>query len=109
MNAQAMASRAAGIAGVLAALLLAHSAAAEDTIIVYGKRLQKPDASAITQPEVDSAGVLVALNEELRASIHADVQASLRAQFSALRVEMAREQDVASEVKLASLRARAGV
>ena len=109
MNTQELASRAAGIAGTLAALLLAHSAAADDTIIVYGKRMQKPEASAIAQPEVDSAGVLVALNDELRASIHADVQASLRAQFSALRVEMAREQGVASEVKVASLGARAGV
>lgn len=109
MNAQGMAGCAAGIAGALAALLLAHSAAADDTIIVYGKRLQKPEASAIAQAEVDSAGVLVALGEELRASVHEGVRASLRDGFSALRVEMAREQGIASEAKVASLGTRAGV
>lgn len=108
MNAQGMARRAARIAGTLAALLLAQSAVADDTMIVYGKRVQEPDASAIAEPEVDSAGVLVALHADLRASIHADIEASLRDGFSALRMEMAREQGIVSEVKVASLGIRAG-
>ena len=109
MNSRVMACRAAGIAGAFAAMLLAHSAAAGDTMIVYGKRMQRPEASVIAQPEVDTAATLVALNDDLRASIRDEIRASLRDSFSALRVEIAKDQGAANDVEVALLGARVGV
>jgi hypothetical protein len=109
MNAQGSAGRAAGIVGALAALLLAHDAAADDTMIVYGKRMQKPEAARIARPAMDSAGILVALREDLTASVREDVRISLRDGFEALCAEITRDRGEAIEVKVASLGTRAGV
>ena len=109
MNAQGSAGRAAGIVGVLAAVLLAHKAAADDTMIVYGKRMVKPDVAELAQPAVDAAGILVSLHDDLRTAIHEDIQSSLRAGFDALRAEIAKDQGEAANVKVASVTTRTGV
>jgi hypothetical protein len=104
-----MASRAAIIVGALTALLLAHGAAADDVMIVYGKRMETLEASGLTQADMSTAGILVELRDDLRASIHGDIRASLRDGFSALRVEIARDSGTENDVKLASLAISAGV
>lgn len=109
MNAQGSAGRAAGIVGALAALLLAHGAAADDTMIVYGKRMVKPETVELEQPAVDTAGIVVALNDEIRASMGEAIRASLRDGFSALHAEIARNQGAGSDTKVALLATRAGV
>ena len=109
MNAQGSAGRAAGIVGALATLLLAHDAAAGDTMIVYGKRLVKPEVSELARPAVETVGILVALNDELRATILEDIQNSLRDGFDALRMHLAEEQGEAIGIKVASLPTRTGV
>ena len=109
MNAQGTAGHVAGIVGALAALLMAHGAAADDTMIVYGKRMAKPEAVALEQPAADTARMIVALNDEIRASIREDIRESLRQGFSALRVEIAKSQVADSDIKVASLATRTGV
>jgi hypothetical protein len=109
MNAHGTASRAALIVGALTASLLAHAAAADDVMIVYGKRTEALEASGITQPEISEAGVLLAMRDDLRASIHGDIRASLRDDFSALRLEIARDSRTANDIKVASLAISAGV
>jgi len=53
--------------------------------------------------------MVVALNDEIRASIREDIRASLRESFSALRVEIAGNQGDGGDIKIAALGVRAGV
>jgi len=108
MNAKGSAGRIAGIVVAVATLLLAHSAAADDSMTVYGKRMTKPEAAALAQPAVDTAGLLATLHDDLRASIHEDIRASLRDGFSALRVEIAEGREAANDIQVAAVAARAG-
>lgn len=109
MNAQGKARRTASIVGALAAMLLTHAAAADEVMIVYGKRMDKPEASEIARVETGSAGVPVALRDEIRAAIHDDLRDSLREGLQALSLEVGSDQGAAREVKVATLAPPTGV
>ena len=98
MNAHGKPGRAASIVGALATLLLTHSATADDVMIVYGKRIEAPEADDLAKASFDAGGFRVAL--------HDDIRASLRESFLALRVAIAADDAAASEVQVASLAAR---
>jgi len=108
MNAQGTARRTASIIGALAGLLLTHAAAADDVLIVYGKRMEKPDASELARVEPHSAAAPVALHDEIRESIHDDLRNSLRDGLQALSLEVGNEA-VTRDVKVASLAPPTGV
>lgn len=109
MNAHGKAGLAAGIVGAVTALLLTPAAAADEVMIVYGKRMVKAEVSEFAQPAMDTAGILVALHDELRVSIREDIRTSLRDGFDALRMEIAKDQGEATDFEVALLATRAGV
>jgi hypothetical protein len=101
MNAHGKAGRAASVISAVAALLLMHTAAADDTIVVYGKRLEMPEQHDLELPQFDSAGFLAAL--------HDDIRASLRDDLRALRAQLEKDRNAARQVKVAALDTRTGV
>lgn len=109
MNAQGSAGRAAGIVGALAALLLAHTAAADEVVIVSGKRMDKPEVSETARTEPAAAGVPVALTDEIRTSIQEELRDSLRENLEALSLEAVKDEGAAPEVKVATIAPSSGV
>jgi hypothetical protein len=109
MNAHGKARRTASIVGTLAALLLAHTAGADEVVIVSGKRMDKPEASEPARTEPVAAEVPVALADEIRASIHEELRDSLRENLETLGLEADRTEGAASEVKVATLTPPTGV
>ncbi len=109
MNAHGSARRTASCIGALAALLLTHAAAADEVMIVYGKRIDKPEASGIARVEPASAGLPVALEDEIREAIHEDLRNSLREGLQALSVAAGIDAGAAREVKVATLTPPTGV
>ena len=98
MNAHGKAGRAARIVGAALALVLTHTATADDVMIVYGKRVAVTEERAVAVPAFDPEGFRVAL--------HDDIRASLRESVLALRTEIATEKAAARDVRIASLGTR---
>lgn len=95
MNAHGKAGRPARIVGAALALLLTHTATADDVMIVYGKRVAVTGERDVAVPAFDSEGFRVALHE--------DIRASLRESVLALRTEIAKDEAAARDVQIASL------
>jgi hypothetical protein len=109
MNAHGVARRTASIIGALAALLLTHTAAADEVMIVSGKRMDKPATAELASVEAPSADLPAALEDEVRESINNDLRNSLRDGLQALSLELGKDESEAREVKVATLAPPTGV
>jgi hypothetical protein len=100
MKAHGKAGRAASVVSALASLLLAHSVAADDEIVVYGEHLEDHAERDLASAQIDSAELLVALHDELRASLRNDLLA--------LRIQTDKDRGSARAMTVATVAARTG-